>query len=148
MRKYLRGLDARTFAAFAMVLVIVLVGWQLVQQSQAVDMKDRQIDALIASTEAKDAHAAEDRGVASAERQTLMANQAALLAYTKDLADRQTALLAWLRHNGVEIPTRYVIDVRAPKIVKVPRGNGKRAGSVDRPGKSERAPGQRKRGKR
>lgn len=140
-RKLTRGLDARTVAAFAVLLVILMAGWQLVGQREDAHTKDGQIEALIEAAETRDAEAAADRRIAAA-------NQAELLEYTKSLAERQRRLLIWLRDNGIDIPTQFVVELPKPRVLQhAPRKKKPRAGTVDRPGKSGNAPGQRKKRK-
>jgi hypothetical protein len=139
----LRGLDARTIAAVALLLIVLLACWQVAWQRETVHEKDRQINALIRISQGKDADAERAATAADQDRATAAANQAALLDYTRALADRQHALLEWLRANGIEIPTRYVVEIRPPKVVKQSRPHSKRAPADrsqkrDLPGKSER----------
>jgi len=89
-----RTLDWRFLATLAFLLMVaylVLTGVTAIQQDAK---KDRQIDALIAT-------AREDRAEA-AEQQLVLLRR--IDAYDA----RQRSLLAWLRRNGIDIPTRFV----------------------------------------
>lgn len=133
------------------VAYLAFVGYSAVRDGRE---KDRQIDALIGTAEAKD-RAAERRDAAAAEeRLTAAENQRALLDYTRALAARQAAILAYLRAHGVDLPVRLVRVIPAPEIVRTgkrPRktapdsGRVSSSGTTDRPGKSENAPGHKKR---
>ena len=114
MKKYLRGLDAKTVAATALLLIVLLSFWQLLHQQNDLAEKDRRIDALIGSAQTKDDAAVMERRAASRERRAIAANQRALLAYTRSLAQRQGALLAYLHEHGIEIPPRFTVPVNAP----------------------------------
>lgn len=114
MKNYLRGLDGKTVAAFALLLVVLMSCWQLVQQQEDGRAKDKRIDTLISLTRDKDAAALIEHRIAARERRTNAANQAALLDYTKALAARQGALLAYLDRHGIVIPPRYVTPVNPP----------------------------------
>lgn len=150
MTRFIRGLDKGTIAAAALLLTVVLAGWQLLEQHQDVVSKRHQIDALISTVQQHDAEAAADRTTAAA-------NQRALLDYTAALAARQDALLAYLRAHGIHLPTRLVTVVPRPRIVvrhhrttlHVKRHHSTTAGSGGSstpagPGKSGSAPGHRK----
>lgn len=149
--KILRGLDKGTIAAVAMLLIVVLAGWQLLAQQQDVAAKRHQIDALISTVQQHDTEAAADRATAAS-------NQRALLDYTATLAARQDALLAYLRAHGIRLPQRLVTVVPRPRIV-VRHRHAHHSGSRTRhrsistsgttrvpsgPGKSGSAPGHRK----
>lgn len=134
------------------VAYLAFIGYSAVQDGRE---KDRQINALIQTAEAKD-RAAERRDAAAArERTTAAEAQKALLDYTRALADRQAAILAYLRAHGVHLPTRLVREIPSPAVAQ-PKSSrhhrsGRRSGrvssssgGVDRPGKSEHAPGHNK----
>ena len=151
MKRFLNGLDARTIGAVALLLIVLLAGWQVAWQRETVQQKDAQISALVRTSEAKDVAAERAATAAAAAASDSAANQAALLAYTKALADRQTSLLTWLRRNGIDLPVRYLSEITPPKIVREPAPKSSKKRSTPRrpdlPGKSER--GQRKgKGKR
>jgi len=93
--------DWRFLAMLAFLLMVgylVLTGVVAIQQNAE---KGRQIDALVAS-------ARQDAKDAAAERRDLLASQRALLSRIDSYDARQRALLAWLRKNGIDIPTRFV----------------------------------------
>lgn len=130
-----------------MVGYLVFVGYAAIEDGRE---KDRQNAALIRKLDDKDRQAERAAVAATDAAARSAANQAALLDYTKALADRQTALLAFLRRNGIDLPVKYVTTIPAPKVVKssprsrkaVPRRTAPR---VDLPGKSERGKGKGKR---
>lgn len=153
-----------TLSLALMVLYLAYLGMVGVEESHE---KDARIDALIASTEAKDAAAQLERRAASRERRIIANNQDALLDYTRSLAERQVALLEYLHRHGIEIPARFTEPVKAPVLhdpsgsptSKPPsgRGNNPPAGGTenlggsrghgsggDGPGNSENAPGHNK----
>lgn len=110
-----RTFDWRFLAMLAFLLMVgylVLTGVVAIQQNAE---KGRQIDSLIAT-------AREDR--ADANRQQLV-----LLERLNTYDARQRALLAWLRKNGIDIPTRF-IEVPA---LRTPSGGSSPAPSSSRP---------------
>lgn len=147
MTRFIRGLDKGTIAAAALLLTVVLAGWQLLEQHEDVVSKRHQIDALIATVQQHDAEAAQDRATAAT-------NQKALLDYTAALAARQDALLTYLRAHGIRIPQRLVTVIPPPRIVvghprpghHVRRHRTSAGGSSTPtgPGKSGSAPGHHK----
>lgn len=155
--KRLKVIDWKFWLTLTLAMCVTylsFIGYSAVQDGRE---KDRQINALIRTAETKDQAAARRDAAAAADRQTSAANQRALLDYTQDLADRQAAILAYLRVHGIDLPTRLVRVIQPPKIAtpatKKPRAHrpSKRstAPADRRPGKSGHAPGHNKRkGKR
>lgn len=124
-----RTIDWRFFLALAFALMVTYLayaGWAGIEESKD---KDVRIDALIESSQAKDESALVERRIAARERRIVASNQAALLDYTRSLARRQAALLAYLNRHGIEIPTRFVTPPTAP-VLRDPS----RAGQPNRPG--------------
>lgn len=158
MRRF-KVIDWKFWLAFALALCVAylaFIGYSAVQDGRE---KDRQINALIRTAENKDQAAARRDAAAAMDRQASAANQAALLDYTRALADRQAAIVTYLRDHGIELPVRFVRVIPAPKVAnsgtgakKQPRAHGptrrSTAPAPDRPGKSEHAPGHKKKGKR
>lgn len=136
---------AMLLLAAALLLLVLLAGWLLIDQQRQLAEGNGRTDTLISSLRDADHDAAQDR-------RTAARNQRALLDYTKALADRQDALLAYLRGHGIQLPARLVTVVPPPRIVTVPRhhrpsskSSRPRSGSTPTgPGKSGAAPGHRK----
>lgn len=140
---WFRAIDWKFWIALSMALMVgylAFVGYAAVEDGRE---KDRQNAALIRKLDDKDRQAERAATAATDAAARSAANQAALLAYTKALADKQTSLLAFLRRNGIDLPVKYVTVIPPPKIVsqsapksrKAPRRTAPR---VDLPGKSER----------
>lgn len=154
--KRIKAIDWKFWLSLTLAMCVAylaFVGYSAVQDGRE---KDRQINALIQTAEAKD-RAAERRDAAAAQERTTAAEaQKALLDYTRALADRQTAILAYLRAHGVELPTRLVREIPPPVVAQQkgsrpradrPSGRVSSSGTADRPGKSEHAPGHNKKRK-
>ncbi|GAB2970359.1 hypothetical protein [Nocardioides montaniterrae] len=129
-------------------ILLGLLGWAVVSTQHASDRRDRQIASLIQAVRDSDHDAARDR-------RTAAQNQRLLLDYTKALADRQDALLTYLRAHGIHVPARFITEVPAPRIVTIhphrgpsPKhsggGTSSRSPRPTGPGKSGHAPGHRK----
>lgn len=144
-------------AGLVVVLLLGVLSWLLISasndarhRSDQIDAQSRQIDSLIKATNDREREA-------SAERSVAANNQRALLDYTQSLADRQAAILAYLRVHGIDLPTRLVRAIQPPKIAapatknqRAHRPSKRATAPADRrPGKSGHAPGHNKRkGKR
>lgn len=170
MKKQLRAVDWKFWLSMTLAMCVgylAFIGYAAVQDGRE---KDRQINALIRTAKEKDRAAERRDALAARERIAAAEVQEALLAYTRALADRQRAVLAYLRQNGIELPVRLVREVPAPRIASgdsAGSGGGSSSGRhdgrdrrtrdraprtrdrVDRPGRSEHAPGRKKgKGKR
>ena len=122
---------------FALVAWLVTSSFIALEQSRE---KDERIDTLIAGIRHQEEVAAQERLRASKER-------VALLRYTKSLAQRQRHILSYLDANGIELPTRFLEPVPAPRAARSPSGQERIQTQpqerrspqprVDRPGKSD-----------
>lgn len=132
-RTFFRGLDHKTIVALIALLVVCFAMWRLVQQQHDIADRGRQIDSLIATVRQGERDAAHDRDIAAQ-------NQRALLEYTKALATRQDALLAWLRAHGIRLPSRYVTTIPAPRLLAIHHRPGRHTLSSPRHSSSPAAP--------
>lgn len=166
MKKQLRAVDWKFWLSMTLAMCVgylAFIGYAAVQDGRE---KDRQINALIRTAKEKDRAAERRDALAARERIAAAEAQEALLAYTRSLANRQRAVLAYLRRNGVDLPVRLVEGIEPPRIVL---DSGNSGGStndsssgghrdrkarhraprtrdrVDLPGRSEDAPGRDKR---
>lgn len=120
-----RVLNAR-FVVALIALVAVMVGsYALVMTLQHQATSDRNTAALIVRNKALFTQNATliaeikaDDAEAASERAKLLDNQRALLAYTRQLDARESALLAYLHAHGIRLPTR-LISVIQPPVLKV-----------------------------
>ncbi|HSV37426.1 MAG TPA: hypothetical protein VLI04_01580 [Nocardioidaceae bacterium] len=138
--------DWKFFIALGFALLsgyLAFAGYAAIEDGRE---KDRQNAGLIRINDSLLGSIERDRVADETERATAAANQAALLNYTKAVADKQRGLLEWLRNNGIDIPVRYVTEIPAPKVVTESTSNTPKAkqrrttkrAPVDLPGKSER----------
>lgn len=91
---------------FALVAWLVSSSFIALEQSKE---KDERIDTLIAGLRHQEEVAADERLRAANER-------AALLEYTKALAQRQRQIMSYLNVHGVDLPVRLLEPIPAPRV--------------------------------
>lgn len=106
--------DWRMVVALVAALAATLI-YSVIQTSNDEAAKQQSIEQLIGYVQRQDQEFA-------ADRTALLTDQSLLLAYTKSLADREEALLAYLRAHGIKLPVRLVTSIPAPRLVVVPSG--------------------------
>lgn len=135
----------------AVVGVVGLVGWRMIEQ-------DHQVNELLAQRAQDRADAAHDRATAANDRAVFTSNQRELVDYLQAVVAQQAGENAWLRNHHIPIPQRFVTVVPPPRIVvhrhrvhHVRRHRShhqvrhpRTAAAPTGPGKSGRAPGHRK----
>jgi hypothetical protein len=82
---------------------------QLSVQAQQLEVQTDQNARLIQLIQSQDGAFASDRAI-------LLGNQAALVTYTKALAQRQADTLAYMQAHGIPLPTRLITLIQPPVI--------------------------------
>lgn len=93
------------------LLALIYVLFSAVESVQANSVKDAQNTQLIKTNDQLIATAVIERKEAAKERREL-------LEYTKDLAQRQRAILQYLSRHGIELPARLLSPVPAPSFTR------------------------------
>lgn len=104
-----KTLDWRFWIALSLcMLVLWLIMSSFIALSQSKE-KDERIDTLISGLRHQEEVAANERLRAANER-------AALLEYTKALAQRQRQIMSYLNLHGVDLPVRLLEPIPAPRV--------------------------------
>lgn len=106
-----RLFDWRFVVAFT---VMMLAAYLVAGAYLSAARKDAQVDGLIRQSKAQTDLLAKARESSTAQRLALLRNQRLVLRQVERLEDRQAALLAYLRAQGVEVPQRYGGGVSFP----------------------------------
>jgi hypothetical protein len=122
MRRLARFLDWRFLFSLALLLLVAYLVFAGVEAARDNRAKGERIDVLVAELQRQHADAEADRRAAAAERAELLAGQHELEQQYSVLISRQSALLAWLREEGIEVPPRFDLPAATdPSASSVPR---------------------------
>lgn len=104
----MKRVDWRFLLCLALLLIVSSVVWTGYETARDNRAKGERIDALVETLQAERADAHSDALQAEAERARLLAQLRSLHRQYERLEDYQTALVRYLRAEGIDLPVRFV----------------------------------------
>lgn len=111
-----RLIDWRFMVSLALLATIAWIIISGIEANQEVKQRDLQLRVRSGQITSLIAEVQADAAVAATERAKSLVNQKLLLDYTRALAVRQTALLAYLAKHGIKIPEQYLEPISIPSL--------------------------------
>jgi hypothetical protein len=117
--RFLRFFNWQFWATFVVVSLVIVGAYAGFSAAHDSVVKTRQIATLIDQGSAQSAEFKAERAQLLSEVTYLIADVNASQSYTKALADRQDAILAFMRAHGIQIPQQLITAIPAPRLIYV-----------------------------